>query len=248
MRSVKEIRQGVLSDNRPYEPVYGPKKTGKDPSPLAVKDVAVGSHRYVVCRNADQARKDRADREAIVESLREQLKRGDKSLVGNKGYRKYLKTPHAGRHFAIDLEKIRREAKYDGIWVLRTDLELPAREVALRYKELWRVESIFRTIKSVLASRPIYHKCDETIRGHVFCSFLALMLLKELQRRLADRGWIVEWDRLRDDLDNLTEITVKAVGQSFVIRSVACGEAGKAVQATGVALGPVIRPLSDRPT
>ena len=81
----------------------------------------------------------------------------------------------------------------------------------------------------------------------MFCSFLALVLMKELQRRLADRGWTVEWDRLKDDLDNLTEITVRAAGKGFVIRSVTRGQVGKAVQAAGVALGPVVRPLPDGP-
>ena len=63
---------------------------------------------------------------------------------------------------------------------------------------------------------------------------------------MADRGWIVEWERLKDDLDNLEEITVPATGQSFVIRSETRGDAGKAIAATGVALGPVIRPLHER--
>ena len=62
MHRVKEVRQIVASDSGPYEQVYGPKSCGKDPSPLAVKEVKVGSHRYVVCINADQAKKDRADR------------------------------------------------------------------------------------------------------------------------------------------------------------------------------------------
>jgi len=245
MRLVKEIRDIVLSDRRPYESVYGRKKTSKDPSPLEVKEVKVKSQRYIVCRNEDQARKDRADRQAIIESLSEQLKRGDKSLVGNKGYRKYLKTPRAGSHFEIDQDKIRDEARYDGVWVLQTDLELSAKEVALRYKELWMVESIFRTIKSILSNRPIFHKCDETIRGHVFCSFLALVIMKELQSYMAERGWIAEWDRLKQDLDSLQEITVKAAGKSFVIRSETRGDAGKAIQAVGVALGPVIRLLNE---
>ncbi len=144
----------------------------KDPSPLKVKEVRVWDRRYIVCLNEDQARKDAADREAIVEGLRDQLPKGDKSLVGNKGYRKFLKTE--GKHFRIDEEKIREEARYDGKWVLRTNTDLPAAEVALKYKQLWMVEDIFRTMKSLLETRPIYHKCDETIRGHVFCSFLAL--------------------------------------------------------------------------
>jgi len=244
MRLVKEIREVVLSDTKSYESVHGPRKKSKDPSPLEVKEVKVGSRRYIICRNEEQARKDRADRKAIVESLREQLKRGDKTLVGNKGYRKYLASPKTGEHFQIDEDKIHQEAKYDGLWVLQTDLDISAKEVALHYKELWMVETIFRTIKSILANRPIFHKCDETIRGHVFCSFLALILIKELRSRMADRGWIVEWENLKNDLDSLEEITVRAAGKAFVIRNETRGDAGKAIQAAGVALGPVIRSLN----
>lgn len=245
LRAVKEVREVVLSDTKPYQEVYGPKKTSKDPSPLAVKEVWVESRRYVVCYNEDQARKDRADRAAIVESLRDQLKQGDKSLVGNKGYRKYLATPSEDSRFTVDEEKILRESRYDGVWVIQTDLELCAPEVALRYKELWMVEAIFRTMKSILETRPVYHHRDETIRGHVFCSFLALVLLKELQGRMTDRGWTSEWDRLKQDLDALEEITVATAGKSFVIRSQTRGDAGKAIQAAGIALGPAVRLISD---
>ena len=55
----------------------------------------------------------------------------------------------------------------------------------LVYKQLWTVEQTFRTTKSLLETRPIFHKLDETIRGHVVCSFLALVLKKELEDRLA---------------------------------------------------------------
>jgi len=245
MHLVQEVRQVVASDRGPYEQVHGPKTHSKDPSPLEVKEVNVGSHRYVVCRNADQAKKDREDRQAIVAHLRDQLKQGDKSLVGNQGYRKYLKTTNSSRRFEIDEDKIKAQEEYDGLWVLQTDLDLPAQEVALRYKELWRVEQIFRTIKSILENRPIYHKVDVTIRGHVFCSFLALVLLKELQARMEQRGWICEWDRLKADLDHLQEVTVQAAGQPFVIRTQTRGAAGQALQAAGVALGPVVRAVSE---
>ena len=99
----------------------------------------MGGRRYVVCLNEEQAKKDRADRAAIVECLREQLKHGDKSLVGNKGYRKYL---HAeGPKFTIDEAKVKWEERFDGKWVLQTDLEeLTAEDTALQYKQLWMVE------------------------------------------------------------------------------------------------------------
>src|SRR5258708_24821945 len=97
--------------------------------------------------------------------------------------------------------------------------ELGAREVALKYKQLWMVEDIFRSMKSLLETRPIYHKCDETIRGHVFCSFLALVLRKELQDRLERKGWSLEWADVIRDLDRLQEIEMSIDGKSYVVRT-----------------------------
>lgn len=240
LRSVKEIYTEVLRRGGRYHEVYGLKKKSKDPAPLKVKEVLVEDRRYIICHNEDQAKKDRADREAIVAALGDQLKQGAKSLVGNKGYRRFLKT-RSGGGFEINEAKIESEARFDGKWVLQTDTDLTPTECALKYKELWMVEQLFRSMKSIIETRPIYHKCDETIRGHVFCSFLALVLLKELQARLAARSWQVEWQRLRDDLDALEEITIKTRGRTFVIRSETQGDAGKALQAVGVALGSIVR-------
>ncbi len=132
---------------------------------------------------------------AIVESLKGRLKRGDKALVGNKGYRKYLKV-REGEAFEIDYEKLKGEAIYDGKWVLQTNTDYSAEEVAVQYKQLWMVEKAFRTVKSVLETRPVYHRCEETIRGHIFCSFLALIMMKELYSRLEEKGYHFEWDEI----------------------------------------------------
>ena len=205
----------------------------------------VEDRRYIVCYNEDQAKKDREDRKAIIASLKDQLKNGVKSLVGNKGYKKYLKTC-SGNAFQIDCAKVKQEARFDGKWVLQTDMEYSAEDVALKYKELLMVETLFRSVKSILRTRPVYHKSDEAIRGHVFCSFLSLVLLKELQTRMEQKGWKEEWGNVRNDLNELEEITVKTKGQTFVIRSRTQGEAGKAIQAVGVALGPVVRLENDK--
>ena len=149
------------------------------------EQVLARAGRYRVVREPGQS-KDAADRAAIVAALREQLKQGDKSLVGNRGYRKYLKGQ--GPHFEIDEAKLKAEARYDGKWVLRTNTALSAEEVALKYTQLWQVEALFRATKSLLDTRPIFHQRDETIRGHVFCSFLALILRKALLERLAVAG------------------------------------------------------------
>ena len=206
MRRQKEVSAEVLSRAGRYQVVRAKGLRKKDPAPLKVKEVWVEEHRYVVCLNEDQAKKDAADREAILVHLREQLKRGDKSLVGNQGYRRYLRSE--GARFSIDEDKVKEEARYDGKWVLRTNTQFESAEVALKYKQLWLVEAIFRSAKSLLQTRPIFHKCDETIRSHVFCSFLALVLHKELQDRLDAGGQALEWEDVIADLDALEEVEV----------------------------------------
>ena len=95
-----------------------------------------------MCLNPKQARKDQADRDAIVASLEDQLKKGDKSLVGNRGFRRYLKSGKGA--FSIDRQKVGEDARFDGKWVLTTNTRLRDDEVALKYKELWMVEQVFR--------------------------------------------------------------------------------------------------------
>jgi transposase len=250
LRSDHEVRDTVLGWAGSYQVVHGPRQDSKSPSPLKVKDVRFTAEdkrdrRFVICHNEEQAAKDRADREAIVKSLEEQLKHGAKSLVGNKGYRKYLAC-RGEKVFGIDQAKVKQEERFDGKWVLRTNWrEASAAQVALRYKELWQVEAIFRATKSILETRPIYHQRNGTIRGHVFCSFLALLLMKELEDRLAAQGQDLEWADVLRDLEALRLVTLRSGAATCELRSTAQGVAGKVLQAAGVALGPSLRFLEE---
>ncbi len=132
--------------------------------------------------------------------------------------------------------------------MLRTNITLDPLAVMLRYRELLTVEEVFRTAKSLLATRPIYHQSDAAIRGHVFCSFLALVLRKELEHRLAAANLKPEWAELLRDLDRLQEVEVAHQGKRFILRTPTTGVAGKVFQAARIALPPNIReaePASD---
>jgi transposase len=242
MRRSKEVKEEVLSRAGRYREVHPEGSSAKDPSPLKVKEVIVDGNRYIVCLNEKQARKDAADRQAIIASLQEKLKSNPKSLVGNKGYRKYLTLDRDT--VAVNQAKIEEEARYDGKWVLKTNTDLTAEQAALKYKELWQVEQVFRDMKSVLDTRPIFHKLDETIRGHVFCSFLALVIRKELDRRLEIAGHCFEWADIKQDLKALQEITIEDKGKTLAIRSECLGTCGKIFQAVGVAIPPTIREVA----
>jgi len=239
MRKVKEIRNVVLSHPGRYKEVRPESGDGKDPEPLKVKQVEHNGHRYIVCCNPRQARKEARDREVILAALKEQIKKGAKSLVGNKGYRKYLKL--AKDSVSIDEDKVRYESRFDGKWVLATNTNMSAEKVALSYKELWQVEKVFRDVKSLLNTRPIFHQRDRTIRGHVFCSFLALVLRKELERQLNLAGHVLEWADIKQDLKALQQVTIEENGRKMAIRSKCEGVCGKVFQAVGVAMPPTIR-------
>jgi transposase len=240
MRRQKEVSQKVLTQRGAWQEIYPERVKSKDPAPLKVKEVRIEDRRYIVCLNEEERRHDAKARAAIVEHLREQLKRGDKSLVGNKGYRRFLKA--AGRsHFQVDEARVKQDARFDGVWVLRTNTDLENQAVALAYKNLWMVEDLFRTTKSILETRPIYHKCDETIRGHVFCSFLALLLKADLEKRLREREEAWEWAEIIRGLENLHEVEAHFQGRRFFLRSQLVAQAHKAIRASGVAVPPTIR-------
>ena len=243
MRKQQEVRDEVLTDRRRFRVVHEAREKSTDPAPLKVKEVWVEDRRYVVCVNEEEVEHDRAAREAIVAGLREQLREGDKSLVGNKGYRRFLKIEGEG-HFVIDDAKIEEEARFDGTWVLRTNTELATAEVALQFKRLWMVEQWFRSCKSLLETRPIFHHCDDTIRGHVFCSFLALMLRYELQERMHAKGKTYEWADVLRDLEEVQQVEVEHQGHRFLLRTMLSGSAGKAFQAAGVAVPPPVQQVN----
>jgi len=231
----------VIDDQTPFVPLVVPRVSG-ELTELEAKQVKIGNRRYIVCRNLAEARRDAEQRSAILDGLRAKLVQGDKALVGNSGFRRYLKTVSA-EHFAVDETRVAEDARFDGLYVLRTNTKLTPLQVMLRYRDLLRVEQLFRQAKAVLATRPIYHSSDMAIRGHVFCSFLALLLVKELEDRLHRHNIAAEWDDILRDLDRLQEIELEQDGKRFLLRTPTTGVAGKLFQAVGVALPPNLQEL-----
>ena len=245
----------VLADKTPFVSLTVPKANGRGTLDLQVKEVVrkvkagqgnARRCRYIVCYNEAEARNDAAARAATVAGLEKALRQGDKALVGNKGFRRFLRT-EGDSHFAIDPERVADAAKFDGIYVIRTNAQLSPLAVALRYRERWIVEDIFRTAKSIINTRPIFHQRDDTIRGHVFCSFLALLLRKELIDRVAGDGRRFEWADIVRDLDQLVQTDVDQAGRRLRIRAAAAGCAGAVFQAVGVALPPMIQIIAQPP-
>jgi hypothetical protein len=243
-RTSREVRAEIIEDDGLAVPLLIPRQKGE--TELAVRETTITGRRYVICRNAEEAKKDAAARAELVAGLERKLAQGDKALVANKGFRRFLKTPE-GDGFVIDRAKVEADARFDGLFVLRTNTKIAALQVVLRYRNLLAVEDAFKTAKALLATRPIFHKTDAGIRGHVFCTFLALVLRKELIDRLAVRRSRLEWQRIVDDLADLSEIDVEQDGRRARLRTAPGPTIDPICRAIGIALPPVFQEMPPVP-
>lgn len=234
MRHLVEVRDEVLGRAGRYQVVS---------ERLQVKEVQVEDRRYVVCYNPEEAKKDRHDREALLEKLRTKLASGGvKALINNRGYKRYVKVARGGAE--LDATAARREARYDGKYVLRTTTALPAAEVAEAYKQLTWIERLWRELKDVVEMRPIFHwRKRDNVKGHVFTCFLALYLAALLKRKLKDAEVEAQWDEVMRDLSSLRAVTVELGGERYLMRSPTVGCAGRVLAAVGVKPPPLAQPL-----
>jgi len=107
------------------------------------------------------------------------------------------------------------------------------------------VERFFRAAKSLLETRPIFHRTDAAITGHLFCSFLGLLLMHELTERLKRRGWTLEWADILRDLRELEEVEVLHHGKRYRLRTPLKGVCGKVLQGVGVVIPPPVNPVRE---
>jgi hypothetical protein len=98
------------------------------------------------------------------------------ALKAHPSFGRFVKELKGGK-LVIDRARVRAEERLDGKYLLTTtDPSLSAEDVALGYKQLAEVERAFRTLKTTLELRPLYHRLPERIRAHVLLCWLALLL------------------------------------------------------------------------
>lgn len=127
-------------------------------------------------------KKDRYEREKKIEKGKRLLKKPDE--LKKKAARYFLK--NVGKEqYEFDNEKIKNAARFDGFLAIATNQEeLSESEVLDKYKDLYKIEHGFRTFKSYLETRPMFHWTDKRIEGHLCMCYLAFCLLNYLQQIL----------------------------------------------------------------
>jgi len=204
LRDDQKVHQEALSRRGRYQKV-------KDN--LEVKEVIVGQgerrRRFALVHNPEEAKKDKATRKKTLQKIEEALlalgdqrgkihKKAVCALLAHRTLGRYLRQLKNGA-LKIDPTKVKAEERLDGKYLLSTsDDSLTPEDVALGYKQLMEVERAFRTLKTTLELRPLYHRKDERIQAHVLLCFLALLLV-----RIAERQTGQTWDHLRAILERI---------------------------------------------
>jgi transposase len=229
MRSMK-VSPEIINSPEPYAEVK---------ENLLVKEVTLGDNRYIVCLNEKEAVRDKEVREHIAETLREKLKTSSvKDLIHNRGYKRYLTANDV--KLVIDEEKLQKDALYDGIYMLQTNAELSAEEAALAYRDLWKVERAFRSLKTTLELRPVYHWKERRIYGHIVLCFLALVMQCQFQKLLRESApESAPGIGLKETMTALDQVKVTKIRlgeKEFLVRNAIEGVAAAAFRAVGAAI------------
>jgi transposase len=211
---------------------------------LRVKEVWDNGQRYVVCHNRERESEDARRRTEIVAALEGMLAQvGLVGLARQNGYRRYLKVRDGGQA-EVDWRRVKRDERYDGKFLLRSNTELSAAEIGLAYKELWRVEHAFRELKTGLEIRPVRHWSPSRVRGHFGVCFLALVVESTLARMLREKNLQVSYRKVLKDLEQVKAVRVELDDRAFLLRTELPGRAYDAFQAVGLRPPPRLQSLT----
>lgn len=246
MRKVTEVHREVLSRPGRYRDVA---------ANLRVKEVVVGAgerrRRYLLCHNPEEAEREQAHRERLLELIRAELAALDGrpedhpklacELMASRRFGRYLTMDARGR-LSINATKVAAEAKYDGKFVLTTnDDTLEAEDVALGYKSMMLIEGCFRRMKTTgLQTRPIYHWRPHRIIAHVKLCVLALLLERAAEIRCQQ-----PWRTIRHTLDQLQVVRYRMQGKTIVQSTQVTTTMAEILRSLGIPLPKKILEVSD---
>jgi hypothetical protein len=234
------IAGGPLRDLPGPQPraVTRPGRLARVTDDVRAREFLLDGRRHVLYRDRREAARDAADREALLQDLRDQIDDGDPTIPGLYLDDRFVGVGHPpgfeiGR-VEIDRAKAEADARLDGAFLVRTNVTLPLAEVVDQYQRRRAARALFESFPAPGGDRPLLRGSQAYLRGQAFCGFLALLLVHELGRHLAARGQALDWPQARRDVQALAEVEVSAGGRRYVVRTAPQGSAGAVLQALGI--------------
>ncbi len=187
-----------------------------------------------------RAAKDRHEREQKLQTAEALLK--NPSLIKKKASRYFIKQ-QGSESYSLDTEKINRDARYDGILAIATNVkDLPNEKILEQYKQLFKIEHTFRVFKSHLETRPMFHWTDKRIEGHICLCYIAYTLLNWVLQKLESFPIAITESILRQMLDKMQVGLIQHNDKKIYLRSAQQPHEAKLQQTLGLKTLPPIMP------
>jgi transposase len=232
LRNLPKTVQSELLDRQNYKPMTL-EKHGKISEKIVLSyHIVTHNGRKILCTYSEKrAKKDRIERETKIEKAKEMMKKP--AILSKKAAIYYLKGNQVDTDtgevadpkttkivYELDQNRIDKAAQYDGLKAIATsDETLSNEDILLKYKELYKIEQSFRTFKSFLETRPMFHWTDERIKGHFCMCYLAFALLNYLQQTLKKNNLDYSENDIRKILDKMQVSHLKQFKQDYYVRS-----------------------------
>lgn len=182
------------------------------------KEIEEGGVRIICSYSSKRAKKDRHERERLIEKAEKLLSEG-RTVISKKGATRYIKMESLSIP-QIDEAKIREDEKFEGYYAVITNSNfLTSSEVLEAYHNLWRIEEAFRILKSHVETRPIFHWTEKRIKGHMVLCFIAFLIERTLELELSKHNIEYSSAKIREAINSLQFSEIEIEGKKFYLRS-----------------------------
>ncbi len=233
-----EVQAPLLNlANYKQEWVYG---DGDEQVILRYTTLQYGSKTIIATYSQKRADKDRHDRERLLAKAQSLL--SNPQLLKKKAARHFIKQTGTDK-YQLDTEKVKQNERYDGFLAIATNnTSLSTTDVLEQYKQLFKIEHTFRTFKSHLETRPMFHWTDKRIEGHICLCYIAYTLQHWVLLQLKDFPTPISECILRQMLDKMQVSLLEHNGQKVYLRSTPQQHEAKLQQKLGLKVLPPILP------
>ena len=213
LKSLPEPVKAELIDPKGYQDKWS--STSQDPVEVSYRIIKHEEKIIIGTYNEKRAKKDRKEREERLLKAEKLLK--SPSRLKRKAQRFFLKQTGEDK-YEIDTERIKAAEKYDGYLAISTNSkDLHPETVLDHYHHLYQIEQTFRTFKSYLETRPMFHWTDKRIEGHLCLCYIAYALLNHLRQR-AKKHKFTE-NELRKVMSKMQVSLIEQLNEQYFLRS-----------------------------
>jgi len=229
LKNLSHSLQDKILDRSKYSKLKIREEEGKETEEEIELEYFVMKHegkKIITTYSSKRASKDRYEREEKIKKAKQYLE--DPSKVERKAASHYLKKKNKSE-YEIDEEKIKKSERYDGFISISTNAEdMSETDILDAYKQLYKIEHTFRTFKSYLETRPMFHWTEKRIEGHLCLCYISFTLLNYLQQQLQKRLTPMSENKIRNTLSQLQLSLINLDGKEYYLRS-NTGEGGKMI-------------------